>query len=52
LQINDCVIDWISNNHVTLPKLGEKIPTLMEEMAQREEAQRVVCPRPLLLPHD
>ena len=27
---------------MTLPKIGEKVPTLMEEMAQREEAQRAV----------
>ena len=40
------VREWISANHVPLPKPGEREPTLMEEMAQREEAQRAVSAGP------
>lgn len=36
--------EWITNNHIPFPKPGEQVPTLMEEMAQREEAQRAVRP--------
>lgn len=41
-QIADTVREWITENHIPLPKPGEPEPTLMEEMAQREEAQRAV----------
>lgn len=41
-QIADAVREWITENHIALPKPGEPEPTLMEEMAQREEAQRAV----------
>lgn len=36
------VREWISVNHTPLPKPGMPEPTLMEEMAQREEAKRAV----------
>lgn len=36
------VREWITVNHIPLPKPGEKEPTLMEEMAQREEEKRAV----------
>lgn len=42
IQIADMVREWITDNHIPLPKPGEPEPTLMEEMAQREEAQRAV----------
>ncbi len=41
-QLADTVREWITDNHLPLPKPGEQVPTLMEEMAQREEAQRAV----------
>jgi hypothetical protein len=32
----------MTDHHLSLPKPGEVVPNLMEEMAQREEAQRAV----------
>lgn len=41
-DLTDLIQSWITDNHIRLPKPGEPEPTLMEEMAQREEAQRAV----------
>ncbi|BEI98202.1 hypothetical protein CcaverHIS631_0305010 [Cutaneotrichosporon cavernicola] len=39
-DLTDFISLWMDKNHVPLPKPGEPEPTLMEEMAIREEAQR------------
>ncbi|KAL7420932.1 eukaryotic translation initiation factor 2-alpha kinase [Cryptotrichosporon argae] len=41
-DLADFVREWIATNHMPLTRPGEVVPTLMEEMAQREEAQRAV----------
>lgn len=41
-KLCDFIQGWMDENHVPLPKPGEPEPTLMEEMALREEAQRAV----------
>ncbi|KAK4689653.1 eukaryotic translation initiation factor 2-alpha kinase 4, partial [Tremellales sp. Uapishka_1] len=41
-QLIDRIREWIEYNHLPLPRLGAEVPTLMEEMAQREEAQRAL----------
>lgn len=43
-QLTDFISLWMDKHHVPLPKPGEPEPTLMEEMAIREEAQRAVGP--------
>ncbi|ORX40873.1 kinase-like domain-containing protein [Kockovaella imperatae] len=38
-ELADTAIEWISNNHLPLPKPGEA-PNLMAELARREETKR------------
>ena len=42
LQLVMLAQDWITENHLKLPNLDEVVPNLMEQMAQREQAQRDV----------
>ena len=41
-DLADYAKDWISHNHLPLPKSTDHIPTLMEEMARREEEKKAV----------